>query len=114
MPIAESHIATHNGHLGRNAKATTEAPDVPAANIRFFMHAHAFTTGLLVYRRHSGFEGAQLDGYNLAQKTDHRNDSVGATSFVSRRDDLAEEIFWPYFLSDDSLLITQSERLFVG
>jgi hypothetical protein len=46
-PIAESHIATHSGHLGSNVRATMEAPDVPAANSRFllvlsFMRSHAF------------------------------------------------------------------------
>ncbi len=35
--MADSHIATHSGHFGRNVRATIEAPDVPAANIRFLL-----------------------------------------------------------------------------
>jgi hypothetical protein len=36
-PIAESHIARHSGHFGRNVRAMMEAPDVPAANNRFLL-----------------------------------------------------------------------------
>jgi hypothetical protein len=42
-PIAESHIPAHKGHFGRNARAAMEAPDVPAANSRFFNAFPLFT-----------------------------------------------------------------------
>jgi hypothetical protein len=77
-PIAESHIATHSGHLGRNVRATKEAPDVPAANSRFllvlsFMRSHALLLDQSCHRNMRPLDPDEIQDHCLGVLQLHEN-----------------------------------------